>query len=578
MRFQPPKIDFSREEVAEREIGRTAAGAGVRRFLIAAFLLTVAGVPVAQYLTESGRIPRAFEIFRAFPNAWRAAVQAEGISGRVSAANASLKADFKAFEKSLESESFIFRRALPPVQRFTSRFLGLGNEKVYLGRDGWLFFRPDVDHVLGPGFLDSGPDGRRQGGPVPALLRFHDDLAVRGIRLVVVPVPVKPQIEPEHLSSRHAPAPLRNRSFKRFVRELENAGIECLDISDALVADKVRCPQFLKTDTHWTPTAMERAAGLIAEKIRSVPPASLAGGHAARAPLSGTRPTDSAAGFSRAPATEVVHAGDLTAMLRVGPELFPSESVRVRPVLDAEGKPWRANPAAEVLLLGDSFANIYSAHDLGWGTGAGLAEQLSCELQEPVDRIAINAGGASTARQSLARSPARLAGKRVVVCEFAARELSSGDWKILQLAPPATTTSGISGVQPALEKQCGQDAIAPGKSPAADVRPELASATGTIHEITHAPPPGSLPYKDLLICAHVTDVSGLHEREILLFLSGMTNGTLTPANALRAGDNISFRAVPWTTAEEKLGSINRLEISGPAADIEDIYWTEAVAH
>ena len=32
---------------------------------------------------------------------------------------------------------------------------------------------------------------------------------------------------------------------------------------------------------------------------------------------------------------------------------------------DAAGEPWRPDPAAEVLVLGDSFANIYSLEMMG---------------------------------------------------------------------------------------------------------------------------------------------------------------------------------------------------------------------
>ena len=61
-----------------------------------------------------------------------------------------------------------------------------------------------------------------------------------------------------------------------------------------------------------------------------------------------------------------------------------------------------------------------------------------------MDRIAINAGGAWSARERLAdelrRGSDRLAGKRVVVYEFAARELTSGDWRRIELEPFASPT------------------------------------------------------------------------------------------------------------------------------------------
>ena len=93
--------------------------------------------------------------------------------------------------------------------------------------------------------------------------------------------------------------------------------------------------------------------------------------------------------------------------------------------------------SAEVLILGDSFTNIYAQASLGWGTAAGLAEHLSAALGRPVDRIVQNDQGAHATRELLARqiaeSPDRLDGVRVVVYQFATRELSVGDWRIVDL-------------------------------------------------------------------------------------------------------------------------------------------------
>jgi hypothetical protein len=92
------------------------------------------------------------------------------------------------------------------------------------------------------------------------------------------------------------------------------------------------------------------------------------------------------------------------------------------------------------LLLGDSFTNVFSLEGMGWGAAAGLAPQLALALARPLDVIAQNDSGAFVTRQALARELAagndRLAGKRVVIWEFAARELSAGDWKRIELPEP----------------------------------------------------------------------------------------------------------------------------------------------
>jgi alginate O-acetyltransferase complex protein AlgJ len=248
-----------------------------------------------------------------------------------------------------------------------------------------------------------------------------------------MPTPVKPTIHPEFLSPRAAGAaiPIHNSSLESFERRLEEVGITLFDVSgllavfdvSGLLAAEKRLqgdPLYLRTDTHWTPQALDRAAQELAVFLED------------RVAFS----EGAAAGYVERPVT-VQSRGDIATMLRLGAaeKLFPAERVVSPRVLSPLGRAWRADPGAEILLLGDSFSNIYSEPGLGWGAGAGLAERLSFHLQRPVDRIALNAGGAYASRQVLARElgsgKARLAGKRVVVYQFAARELASGDWRRL---------------------------------------------------------------------------------------------------------------------------------------------------
>jgi hypothetical protein len=78
---------------------------------------------------------------------------------------------------------------------------------------------------------------------------------------------------------------------------------------------------------------------------------------------------------------------------------------------------------------------------MGWGAAGGLGPQLSVALGRGVDVLAQNDSGAFATREALARELAagedRLAGKTVVIWEFAARELSVGDWKPVDWSAPA---------------------------------------------------------------------------------------------------------------------------------------------
>ena len=113
-------------------------------------------------------------------------------------------------------------------------------ESVYPGRDDWLFYRPDVEYVTGPGFLEEATlAARRQVDPeqepesLPALIEMRDALEARGIALLVVPVPLKPTIYPERFAAR-ATALTRgaqNASYATWVARLEAEGIDVIDLT-----------------------------------------------------------------------------------------------------------------------------------------------------------------------------------------------------------------------------------------------------------------------------------------------------------------------------------------------------------
>jgi alginate O-acetyltransferase complex protein AlgJ len=81
---------------------------------------------------------------------------------------------------------------------------------------------------------------------------------------------------------------------------------------------------------------------------------------------------------------------------------------------------------------------------MGWGTSAGFAEQLAHALQREMDRLVQNDRGAFAARELLRQTPGRLDGKRLVVYQFAARELSEGDWRVLPLTAAEDAASQAS--------------------------------------------------------------------------------------------------------------------------------------
>jgi alginate O-acetyltransferase complex protein AlgJ len=334
-----------------------------------------------------------------------------------------------AFERGLEDEARIGRLLRPPAQVVMTRWLGAGNERVYRGRDWWLFYRPDVEYVTGRGFLDAAQLERRiaaasewetppQPDPRQAIARFNRDLAARGITLIVMPTPVKPGVHPEMLAERYTTNAivLQNPSYQAFVADLARHDVLVFDPSDALAAARTAGHLYLATDTHWRPEAMEVVAERLADFI---------GAHVRLPPA--TEP-----GY-RVERSEVRNTGDAARMLDLPDysSMYPAEPVWLRRVLQPDGSLWRSSRDADVLMLGDSFSNIYTLESMGWGTSAGLVEQLSYALRRPVDRLIQNDEGAFATRALLQQEPGRLDGKRVVIYQFAARELAFGDWKVI---------------------------------------------------------------------------------------------------------------------------------------------------
>ena len=344
--------------------------------------------------------------------------------------------NIKQIEEDLEKASTVRAFVRPRVQAQLTRWGGFGNSKAVVGRAGWLFYGPGVTAVGGPGFLDPGVQRARQKAaldagdpplhpdPRPAILDFAAFLARRGIALIVFPVPDKAGMQPAQLHGRPGHdqgggEPARNADSDRLATELRGAGVRVFDPSPARLAPGV-APYFLVQDTHWTPAWMQAVAGQLARVLRDqvkLP---------ARAPR-----------IWRTVPRPVARVGDITDMLGLPDDqtLFAPQSITVLEVRDAQDQLFEPSPSADVLLLGDSFTNVFSLPPMGWGEGAGFGAHLAAALARDVDVIAQNDSGAFATRQllwnALEGGEDRLKDKRVVVWEFASRELAVGNWKPL---------------------------------------------------------------------------------------------------------------------------------------------------
>jgi hypothetical protein len=560
---------LSREEIALMEIGQTSITRPMVWTLVAAFLLTIYTVPVVQNFYELRKhavgaraeaLPQCYDIFR---DVARAAKAWPGTSGpfyrRVYDVNALLLGDIHRYEDALEDASWLTHALLSPTQYILTGIFGAGNEKSYPGLDGWLFYRPDVDYVTGTGFLGEHQMKRRMGfgtewrappqpDPVKAIVQFHDQLQQRGIGLIVMPTPGKAVIHPEKFVRRYElkAAALHNPSYRQFVDSLRQKGLLVFDVSDELAAARAGgAPQFLATDTHWRPDAVERTAARLSEFIDQ---------HVAL-------PKASSAGYTST-RVDVANLGDVAAMLKLPPtqRLYPQEQVSLRQILTPRNELWHADTSADVLFLGDSFGNIYSLGVMGWGEAAGLAEQLSFELQRPLDRMIINDNASFATRAALARELARgrdrLLGKKLVIWQFADRELTGGDWKLIELnvgQPPPTQF------------------VVPVPGSGLIVR-------GVIASISRVPRPGTVPYKDHVLSIHLVDVTGgsISNGQAVVYMMSMKDNVLTPTAQGRPGDTVNLRLRNWGDVSAQYDGINRSELDDADLQLQEPCWGEVV--
>ncbi len=296
-----------------------------------------------------------------------------------------------------------------------------GGEVVVVGRDGWLYLPADLQALTLPDLAALSPGAGGEADPLPAIVDFAAQVRRAGGELLLVPVPPKPLVYPEPL----LPAALVRetdalaRPLAALYAELARHGVAVLDLLPLLRAAREREgePLYCRTDTHWSPRGIAVVAAAIAERV----------GHLEWLAAVPRREV-------RASRDELTIAGDLRRLL---PEPRPpAERLPATLFTDSGGAPlapWRESP---VLLLGDSHALVFHAGGELHARGGGLADHLAAAWGFPVDLVAVRGSGGTPARVNLLRRGDGLAGKRLVVWVFAARELAAGQgWKRVPVVP-----------------------------------------------------------------------------------------------------------------------------------------------
>ena len=271
---------------------------------------------------------------------------------------------------------------------------------------------------------ESNPD------PLPAIRSFRDQLQARGIRLLVVPVPNKESVYPERLARRADGAGVVVcAQSRRLLDQLEQSGIDYVDLFEVYrLAREGERPIGCRECT-WRKTATGRRRGH----------AAVAGAVARRVLME-----ESSSGVTALTTSNRSRSVALAIWYRCS--RYRKSSVLSSLKSRSAGKwcgrmaeaPYRDSLESEILILGDSFLRIYEEDEPG---SAGFIAHLARELGQSLGSI-VNDGGASTlVRQALARNPTLLTNKKIVIWEFAERDIRFGTegWQIVPLTRSKTT-------------------------------------------------------------------------------------------------------------------------------------------
>ncbi len=306
-----------------------------------------------------------------------------------------------------------------------------GNGKVFVGTQGWLFDRREINALTGP--------AERLPAASKCVLEFAQQLKERGVPLLLIPLPMKTAIYPEFITGSdpdESEAPIYHARQPEVYAEWAKAGIDVQDITAAMMQAKEKKMQvFFKQSSFWTTEAMEALARAITEHVRKNYPAAEAN------PL--ILNASARDGFSRGSLAE--------ALWQSGPggPLKAERSVLLGfPTLETDAK-------SPVALIGGSAVRVFDDSALGYappaaGAGealkAGFAQQLSVYLGRTLDVVTANDGAATECRRQFARElDDQVRAKKLVIWLLPVADLllpGARDWQPVtfnsEKSPPET--------------------------------------------------------------------------------------------------------------------------------------------
>lgn len=353
----------------------------------------------------------------------------------------------RAWEKEMEKTSIAANTLRPPMQFFRYMAMHDLGDKAVLGRKGWFFYRPGFDYLTFPHVRNSRclPDTTTniqsesailmKDNPIACITNFKDQLARRGIDLLVVVIPGKSSVYPDMINAGLTANDACSFSHSvKIIKTLREKGVDVVDLFGPFARERLQDGDagdslYLQRDTHWKARGLKLAAKLVAERVRKYP----------------WYDTSWETTEYVVDSLTVDRMGDVGTMTAL-PEFhvrelgmrFPAEPTRCYQVSsvvrDSSGveiarRKYRDDfSRSKILILGDSFSRIYQTDA---PRSAGWIAHFAKNISQPVASIVSDGGASTLVREKLARKASVLRGKKLVVWEFIERDLRFGaeGWK-----------------------------------------------------------------------------------------------------------------------------------------------------
>lgn len=263
----------------------------------------------------------------------------------------------RAFEKHYDEE---FPLRIASVNVWTAAQLvlfGEGRLGVVIGTDGWLYTNEEFNVI--PKWKDAIASNLK------VVSWVQGELSRAGVPLMIVIVPEKAKIYPEHIG-KHERAAAHQNLGAQLVATAQALSLPIIDLTAVLSQGRSEGQTYLRTDTHWTPYGAELAAKAVKGRLQELGLTDAA-----------AKPGD----YSTTEGAEVVHRGDLLSFLPLEP-MFKSLMPPVEMIRDVDTSA-SASLSSEMGLFDDTklpevalVGTSYSANPK-WNFSGYLEDELN---------------------------------------------------------------------------------------------------------------------------------------------------------------------------------------------------------